>query len=439
MVNEKTIKAYTEVLNRLALASALGVQYGGDRNLYTALGYPTSISYTDYYSRFKRQDIAKAIINRPIASTWSGVVAVADPDDKTDELKEAYEALDKQLKLKGKFIRADKLSSIGRYGCLLLGLSDVKSIDDMAAPIQRSKGLKLLYVTPLDEENAKIKTWDEDTASPRYGLPATYQITITTAETKSKVFVVNYERVIHITGEKVIDEIYGTPVLEPVWNRLMDLEKLVGGSAEMFWRGARPGYAGKVKDDFVAPDDFKDIVEDQMKEYEHGLRRILINEGLDLNSLAQQIADPDKHVDIQIQMISAVTGIPKRILTGSERGELASSQDKEAWDSIITQRREEYAEMQIMKPFVDKMMMLGVLPQKDAYVVEWTSLYETTDKDKVEVGRVRAEALRAYSQSPEAQMVIPPEAFYKYFLGLSDTQIDDVFTLLELQIKDDAE
>ncbi|BAQ70866.1 hypothetical protein NHU_03740 [Rhodovulum sulfidophilum] len=39
---------------------------------------------------------------------------------------------------------------------------------------------------------------------------------------------------IHIAERALEDESIGTPRLERVWNRLMDLDKLLGGSAEMY-------------------------------------------------------------------------------------------------------------------------------------------------------------------------------------------------------------
>jgi len=437
MVTELQINAQ-EILNRFMLAASLGYQYNGDRDVYTALGYPKSITFADYYTRYKRQDIAKAIINRPVAATWKGVVAIADQNEKTDKLKEAYEKLDKQLQLKAQFVRADKLASLGRFGCLLLGFGDVQNEQDLTNPVTGNK-LKLLYVTPLAESSAKVQTWVEDPTDKRYGHPLIYKVTIETAEKKSKVISVHYSRMIHIAGEQLENEIYGTPALEPVWNRLMDLEKLVGGSAEMYWRGARPGYAGKVDKDMAVDPDLKTRTEEQMKEYEHGMRRFLVAQGIDFNALAQQIADPSNHVDIQIQMISSITGIPKRILVGSERGELSSGQDRDQWDTMITSRREEFAEQQIIKPFVDRMMRYGVLPQSETYSVLWESLFVVSDKDKAEVGRIRATALKEYAQSPEAQQIMPPEMFYKLFLGLTDEQMDEVWTILEMVKQEEPE
>ena len=113
-------------------------------------------------------------------------------------------------------------------------------------------------------------------------------------------------------------------MLEAIFNRMEDIEKLVGGDAEMFWKGARPGFQGMVDKDFEFDDALKEDLMNQVFEYENDLKRILINKGVDLKLLAQQISDPANHMDVQLICVSAVTGIPKRMLSGSERGELAS-------------------------------------------------------------------------------------------------------------------
>ena len=68
------LKVFSDLTHRLALASQMGFQYRGDRDVYQALGYPlqASLNYNQYYERYLRQDIAKAIIDRPVKASWKG-------------------------------------------------------------------------------------------------------------------------------------------------------------------------------------------------------------------------------------------------------------------------------------------------------------------------------------------------------------------------------
>ena len=423
-----------QMLTRQALASVLGVSYGGERNLYTALGYNTDPKYVDYLAKYERLDIAKAIIDRPINETWRGDITVHLPEEDNENLKKEWKKLYRKLKLKSNFIKADKLSSIGRYSVLVMGFNDVKNVNlDMQKPIQ-SNAPKLLYVSAYGEDKALINTYVTNPADERYGLPLLYQITKAT-ETSTSTFLVHYSRVIHITRDCLEGEVFGTPALKAVFNRLEDLEKIVGGSSEMFWRGARPGMTASVTDSdkYSIPPDLKDKLDDQMHEYENNLRRFLIAEGINIIPLLQQVSDPTAHVDVQITMISSQTGIPKRILMGSERGELASSEDKDSWLETIQARREEFAEYSIVRAFVDRLMQLNVLPMVEDYEVEWSDLFAVSEKDKVELGRARASALREYAVEPMAQTLMPPEMAFKLLLGLTQQQVDEVVAWMEWQ------
>lgn len=427
MEKEDKIHALTAIATRALLAARLGQQYAGSRDLYSALGYKTELIIDDYVVKYSRQDIAKAIISRPVQMTWKGDLSLIESsDDKETPLEKEFTILNERLKLKSKFARLDRLTCLGHYGILLFGLDDVKVPGDFSNPVTGTR--KLLYIKPLSEKSAKIQKYETNTSSERYGLPLLYQISMDRTQDgvtiDSQSLLVHYSRVIHVTVDLLESEVEGTPVLEVVYNRLEDLEKLVGGSAEMFWRGARPGYSGKVDKEYQVTGGLLDDLKTQIDEYEHDLRRILVNEGVDLQSLAIQVADPQSHVDVQLQMISAVTGIPKRVLTGTERGELASTQDDEAWLTMIQNRREDFAEPMIVRAFVDYCIKYGILPAaKDGYDVGWFDLFAKSEKDKVEVGRTRADSLSKYIANPMAEQIIPFEAFAEFFLGLEQDQI----------------
>jgi len=439
---QENLLARFEVLStigaRMDLANRFGQQYGTDRDLYEALGYKTTIEWNDYAAHYHRQDIAKAIIDRPIRMVWKGTIKIIDAKGESKEpssLQKQWSKLFSELKLKDKFIRLNKLTAIGEYGVLLIGLSDAHSSEDLKKPVTGEKH-KVLYVKPFGQNNASIDTYDSDSGSPRYGKPLIYKLTITDATGKDSTLQVHYSRVLHVTENLLQSEVRGTPCLEPVFNRLMDLEKLTGGSAEMFWRGARPGYHLKLDEKFKITPEVEDALQDQIDEYEHHLRRMIAGVGIeDIKSLAAQVSDPGDHIDIQIQMISAVTGIPKRILTGSERGELASSQDREEWLSYVQTRREEFAEQQIVRPFVDWCMKNKILPQVEEYLVQWPDLFALGDKDKAEISKILAEALAKYASAPMAESIIPPKAFLRHVLKLDDEVIESIMESIQKEIR----
>ena len=58
---------------------------------------------------------------------------------------------------------------------------------------------------------------------------------------KRETIQVHYTRVIHVAEGLLENDVLGTPRLEPIVNRLIDLEKIVGGGSEIFFLNARGG------------------------------------------------------------------------------------------------------------------------------------------------------------------------------------------------------
>ena len=260
-LNQLTVYASTLVA-RDRLFSSLGMQYNGNRDIYKALGYKKEDrTFIEYLEEYKKHDIAKAVIDRPIKKTWQGPLYLVESNKSNDTpFEKEWKRLNRRLGIQNKLCQVDRLTCIGRYGVLLLGLSDTRDTDSYAKPA--SKGSKLVYVKPFSEQNAMITEWENDVKNPRYGLPVFYTIQTSNREGEPSTSIkVHYTRCIHVIFEPLESEVYGTPVLESIFNRLNDLDKIVGGSAEMYWRGARPGYQAIIDPNFsMTPEVKKDVL-----------------------------------------------------------------------------------------------------------------------------------------------------------------------------------
>ncbi len=439
---QQVMDAYTSVIKaRASLASKMGSQYGGQRNLYDALGYEQELEYDDYVKKYERHDIARAIIDRPVNTTWKDGFSIKEPEvDKETSLEKEFKKLNREIGIVDKLKRLDKVTGLGQYGVLLMGLSDVKNARQLETKVTPSSSLRLGYLKPFGEGNAEIIDWEDDASSDRFGKPSMYRLRIyspneNTYTTKK----VHESRIIHTVDDLLESDINSTPRLKPIYNRLEDLQKLVGASAEMFWRGARPGYQGKVDDEYTLGSGAKEELKEQINEYEHDLRRIIVNRGIDLQSLSSQIEDPMNHVKVQLQMISAVTGIPIRVLVGTEQGKLASSEDKNRWLEHISGRRNNHATNHIVRPFIDTCIEYGILPEpeSDDYVVDWPDLWAPSDQEQAEIGNTRAKALANYAKQLGAQDIMPNEAFYRFFLGLDEEEIRFIERVREQNIDEE--
>jgi hypothetical protein len=334
--------------------------------------------------------------------------------------------------------RADVLSGIGSFGIVLLGLDDGK---DLAEPVEEGRREReLVYLRVLDESAVRIVEWDRQITSPRFGLPVRYEIGTTdfdgtqfqqsavpgtgSVTNPTRSLVVHWSRVIHVADNRTTSEVFGTPRMQNVFNRLLDLRKLAAGSAEMFWKGGFPGLSLEAKS--VGPEvEFdEEATKAQLESYMNGLQRYLALVGMEAKSLSPQIADPDKHAKLQLQLVALALGIPWRILIGSEQGELASSQDALHWQRRVQQRRYRYLIPFVIRPFIDRCIRVGVLPQAE-YQVDWRSPVHLSDADLALVAQRRTEALARYVQAG-VDTFIDPFHFLTLVLGMSDEEASSV-------------
>jgi len=417
--------------SRAAVASKLGKSFGGKRDLYEALGYPRTLTYEEYWARYSRGDIAARLIEAPVKGAWRELPKIVEGEADQTEFEKAVDALIKEMRVFHYLKRLDILAGIGQYAVLLIGLSDSA---DLSQSVQRGQGLELLYLQPYGEGNAEIVKWNEDVTSPRYGLPEMYRLKVRKPGSTDSYdqIDVHHTRVIHVAEGLLESNVYGTPRLQRTYNRLLNLELIVGGSAEMFWQGAFPGKAF-LADAETDMTQLSSALTEEIDKYVHGLKRYLKLQGVNIEDLAPQVVDPSNHVDVQLTLISAASGIPKRILLGSERGELASSQDEKHWNDEMDDRRTGFVEPMIVRSFIDRLIELGVLPEPSTgeYTVEWPDLNVPSQKDKAEVGKARTTAIKDYVSAPGASDIIPPRQFLEEILELDPEKVDRIMDAVE--------
>lgn len=428
----KTLESLIQT--RLNYSGILGESYGGSRNLYQVLGYDKTVGYEQYLFFFKREDIAKTLIEKLPKACWTNPPTITD-EQEDSEFEKEYEKFVKAFKLYSLLFRADKLMGLGTYGILFLGFNDAKS-NQLHIEVTPSNTLELLYIQPYSEQTAKIHEIESDPTNPRFGLPKIYQISITDtynsltggSSTSNQSMLVHHSRIIHLLEDPLENEVEGTPKLEAIYNRIQDTRKILGGSAEMFWRAGVPGKVAKADEKHTMGLTDKEDLQAQFDEYEHNLRRFLTVQGVDITNLETDIASPKDSLEAQLNIISVVTGIPKRILIGSERGELASSQDQETWNHLIGDRQVDLCSPVFLRPLIDKLIDYKILPspKNDDYMINWPILIAIGEKEKAEIAEIRMKTVKEYVSAPGADMLIPQDIFLRDELGYKQEQIEEI-------------
>jgi uncharacterized protein len=400
-----SVNARSVLSDRLALGG-YGTSFAGARDYFDVLGYPKALSIDAYWSKFERDPLGGRIVEFPPAETWRDTPTVKDGRDKDalDDTAFAKSWADfaERMRVYHYCKRVDTLCGIGRFGVLLIGVAGDSNLE---VEVTRVPSLdSILYLRPYGEPSVDVAEFETDPASPRFGLPRIYNLSVGDpnstisggASLPSQKIRVHTSRVIHVAEGLLENEVYGMPRLQRVYNLLDDILKLVGGSAEASWLLMRKGFVLNIDPEAQpTPEQTADIKE-QFDEYGHGMRRFMTTQGVNVSDLGSEVVDPTGPFGVIISLISAATGIPQRILLGSERGELASSQDGANWAGHIASRQLNFAEPAILRPLIDRLMSWGALPKPNAknYTVVWDALFELNDQERALIGSTWADAIQ---------------------------------------------
>jgi len=376
----------TSLVARARFANVAGKTFGGDRDLYEALGYARVLNPADYRARFKRNAIAGRVVESKPEDTWRGGAELIEDDDVTTDtpFETAFEELNQRLKIWPTFKRADTLAGIGHYSIILLVAPGA-----LDTPLESCTPEALVQLSIFAEEDATVAEWDIDANSARFGLPIFYNVKRTSMTSRTSINSsniakkVHYSRVQHIADGLLDDRVFGTPRLERIWNLIDDLEKVTGGGAEAFWKRADQGTQFDLDPTVNLEPAEIAALEAEVDEYNHGLKRILRTRGMKINSLGSDVANFSGSVDSIIAQISAGTGIPQRVLMGSEQGRMAADQDSVKYYRMIESRRADFADPQVVRPFIDRLIELGVLPEPPkGYDIRWSQIKTMDDDEK---------------------------------------------------------
>ena len=397
-----------------------GVTHDGQRDMYAVLGYPQGLSYQDYKAQYDRQPIAKRVVEAFPDAIWSRGARITEDMNQDDDtpFEEASNGLLERLNAFEVIRDADVLCGIGRYSVIVIGVADNQELSEpLRTPVDVED---IAYLRPYSEGECQINILDTDPNSPRYGLPILYQIKPKPPEdgqrqSITQSFNVHWTRAIHITQGTLGNPIYGTPVLKVIYNNLLDLMKVVGGSSEIFWTNGRGGLHLNSTSDFeiVEPEQIRT----QIQEWINNFSRVFRTSNIDINPIQMTVDDPSNHFHTVLDSISSSTKIPKRILLGSERGELSSNQDESNWWTRISERRE-LESKRIIRTFIDKFIDIGTLEAPEQYSIEFPDLMSLSGKDMADIASKHANALASYVNANGADLIVPPEQFVEEVLRL---------------------
>lgn len=470
-----TLNAFTKMVTNARtmqtqwLERHRGSDPNGDprRDLDAECGYPThQWTSEEYHDLIMREPLACLCNEIYPLESWQvlpQIYEVEDEDVETDlelawlELPRNIGYDDSENAEKNYFVQeegssiyatclcADILCGEGRHGAILIGLKDGKRLDE---PASYKKDQRITFLQAFPEYLCRVTSFEMDDKSPRFGMPATYDITFADPReaTGSSVAenyttqTVHHTRVVHIVDRwhtATPSRVFAIPRLRVLRDPLLDIRKLRASDPEMYYKAAFMGlhfgtHPQLGADVFIDTEALKDMYE----EYVNGLQRGVFTNGMTVDPLAPTISDPDPHFLLQVQNICAKTRVPKRTMLGSEIGERSSEEDKIRWNGRLRSRHHGHNTPSILAPLINRFIWLGCLPKPKKEVrAFWPDIATQTDAEKATALLTKTQAYAAYVAGNIAEIIPPLEYMTKIDTFDKETAEAIIEAAEELQIE----
>lgn len=439
--------AWTTITQALAGMGITGTSL--QPRLAAALGWKPELTALDYYAKYRRQELAQRIIDIYADYTWRVAPRITDDRqaDPVTPFEAAYLALEARLGLPMVWQQLDRLMGLGHYAVLLLGTDDGQPLSQ---PVRRAR--TLTYVSPYGEMWADILALDARQDSERFGKPDTYRLDLGRSRARGDALlvrgvapllqeqVVHWSRLIHVTENSFDGGTIGTPRLRSLYNALDDLTLLLGASTLMFYKAGIGRYVAALREGAQVPvGEDREELERQFEEFIADIRQLIRVQGIDMSVLESSIASPKEQIDAHKELLAAGAGIPQRILYGSERGELSSTQDQTDWETTITSRQQNVMTQLFVRQTIDRLLAVGILPTPAGgqYEVIWPPSRSTNPSRQAEIAERMGRAIAAYIDG-QGELVVPVGEFRERYLGL-EASPEGGFPEEELDREDEQE
>ena len=401
------------------LVNALAATVGRLRSLYAGVngntkrtklwdefGYPDQVGFDQYYRAYERNAVAHAAVHKLLDSCWVDNPTIIDGDEAREATqttpweKQATRLLKKHWP---KIKDADRRNLIGRYSALLIQFKDGR---EWHQPVDRTlvaqlKEQAIVKLLPAWESQVKPGNFDTDTMSETYGQPVSYNFNeqpVGDDGTYGPVrgITVHPDRIIILCeGSEDENMLSGVPFLRAGYNKLLDLEKVSGGSAEGFLKNASRQLsiafdsASEMENinRMAKEAGYKDLGEamnDKMTKMNRGTDAALVMQSGQASVLSVAAADPEPTWTVTANEFAASIQCPFTIQFGQQTGRLASDEDKTDWAKRCNGRRWGFMSA-VVTAVLERFWTMGVIeqPVSGEVTLAWSDLLAPSEKEKI--------------------------------------------------------
>ncbi len=343
-------------------------------DLYTKLRYDKKIDPEQRVELWERHPIAQTIVERPPKDTWRKPPKILNEND--EEIDPPFIKKNELIKTSRK---ADRLQRLHGLAIIIIGTRN-EFLEE--PPTNNPTYLEVYSVKDLSSEGWEV---EKDRSSENYGEPVKWFI-----EEEEETLEIHGNRVLPVAELTLEHDLDSYSALDPNFNALTNISKVLGGNSEAHYqRGLSPLYFN-FENELRESDEL--ALNHEMKKFRTGLTDYIALADAEVSELSGDPSSIKENIELNLGFISAHTNIPKRILIGSERGELASTQDEANYYGYIDHRRSLIAEEMILRPY------LNFLEKNYGFEgfsrIEWPSLFELNEVEKSKILMNKASALK---------------------------------------------
>lgn len=409
--------------------------------------YPKEISPDMYQAMYERQGIATKVVSVYPDESWQLEPDIYETEDldKETAFEKEWEEMKNNLHILTHLQTADEISGIGEFGILLLAFDDGREPEAPVAGIRadgtrdkRVSQARLVYVRPLSQAYVTILEYETNPRNPRFGQPTMYECTFSGDATptpsdnvnvrkidKQVKVKVHWTRVLHLADNRKDSVVIGVPRMRPVFNRILDIRKILGANAQGYWSSGFPGLSIETHPQIEAADFDKEATREEVRKFQDSQQRTLLLEGLTARPIAPNLVDPTAHYRVHLEDICITINVPTRIFKGSEEAKLASSQDMRSWTKRLTKRQLLYINPFILRAFFDRMFLVGAMTKPKTLIIKWPDLNAPTENDRATTAAKITEALVKYVIG-NVSVLMQPKEYLTLVCGFPVPQVDAI-------------
>lgn len=394
-----------------ARANNLDFRFYGTSNtkrktLYREFGYPEVLGFDDFYRAYKRNAVARAAVRRVIDNCWQDNPEIFEGGGEKEDGAKKDSAWDKRVnklfkKLWKQIKGADRRNLVGNCSALLIQLKDggkwhapvntttVRSLQEKA----------LVRLIPVWEAQLDVSQWNNDPDSDTFGMPKMYQFTEMPVGSESgrpgRIIDVHPDRVFILAEGADDDGMDGESMLEAGFNKLLDIEKISGGSAEGFLKNAsrQLNFNFSAKTNFsqlaralgVSESELSDAMDEQTRRLNNNTDSAVMMQEGDTSVLSVAAADPEPTWRTALNEFCATIPVPVKILIGMQTGERASTEDMKDWAKTGNARRAGFL-TDVIEGVVRWFIHLEIIPapSEEEITIHWSDLLAPGQVEKID-------------------------------------------------------